>query len=143
MDNNRMAVWNKETDELVGYTTWDREDVRKNILTLERRDMKWMFEVTNRDGDTNARGSVHAIDCKNAEWVEWAFKRFGQIPIITTTGGDKVATAMATAAQIRYLNILNVRIEDGMTKQRASTLIDAAKNGYLGSTSGFYNDGSN
>jgi len=49
----------------------------------------------------------------------------------------------ATPAQINYLNILGVKREDGMTKSRASELIDAAKSGMLGSVGGWYTDGSN
>lgn len=49
----------------------------------------------------------------------------------------------ATTAQINYLNLLNVRIEEKMSKERASTLIDAAKGSYLGSVWGFYKDGTN
>ncbi len=49
----------------------------------------------------------------------------------------------ATGSQISYLNSLGVRLENGMTKGRASQLIDAAKNDELGSVSGYYTDGSN
>ena len=49
----------------------------------------------------------------------------------------------ATDAQIAYLNKLGVKLENGLTVERASQLIDAAKNGYLGSVSGWYTDGSN
>jgi hypothetical protein len=49
----------------------------------------------------------------------------------------------ATSRQIMYLNSLGVQLETGLTKARASELIDAAKNGYLGSVNGFYRDGGN
>ena len=49
----------------------------------------------------------------------------------------------ASRRQIEYLNSLGVRLEDGMTKGRASELIEAARGGYLGTVSGFYRDGSN
>lgn len=49
----------------------------------------------------------------------------------------------ATSKQIRYLIDLNVKLEDGMTKARASELIDAAKNDDLGTVGGTYTDGSN
>ena len=49
----------------------------------------------------------------------------------------------ATAAQIALLRRMNVQIERGMSKGRASQLIDAARGGYIGSVSGFYTDGSN
>jgi hypothetical protein len=52
-------------------------------------------------------------------------------------------TNAATDAQIRYLVTLGVQLEDGMTKSRASELIDAARGGYLGSIGGTYTDGSN
>ena len=54
----------------------------------------------------------------------------------------RVANA-ATDAQVRYLVALGVQIEEGLTKARASDLIDAAKGGYLGSIGGTYTDGSN
>jgi hypothetical protein len=49
----------------------------------------------------------------------------------------------ATSKQIQYLIDLGVRLENGMTKARASALIDAAKNSEIGSIGGFYRDGSN
>jgi len=49
----------------------------------------------------------------------------------------------ATHKQIQYLISLGVQIQQDMTKQRASELIDAAKNGFLGSVNGFYSDGGN
>lgn len=49
----------------------------------------------------------------------------------------------ATSAQIQYLINLNVKIEDGLTVERASQLIDAAKNNELGSVYGWNTDGSN
>lgn len=50
----------------------------------------------------------------------------------------------ATSKQIEYIVALNVNI-DGMTltKGQASTIIDAAKNGTIGSLGMFYNGGSN
>ena len=49
----------------------------------------------------------------------------------------------ATSSQIRYLNDLGVKLESGLTKGRASELIEAATGGYLGSVGGLYHDGSN
>jgi hypothetical protein len=48
-----------------------------------------------------------------------------------------------TGAQVAYLSKLGVKIEPGMTKGRASDLIDAAKTGDLGSIGGWRTDGSN
>jgi len=49
----------------------------------------------------------------------------------------------ATQRQQEYLVSLGVKLEPGMTVARASQLIDAAKNDYLGSIGGAYYDGSN
>ena len=50
----------------------------------------------------------------------------------------------ATDAQLIYLTSLNIRLEPGMTKGRASQLIDAHKSGNgVGYVNGWYNDGSN
>lgn len=49
----------------------------------------------------------------------------------------------ATDAQLRYLVNLEVKLENDMTKGRASELISAAKDGDLSSVGGFYTDGSN
>jgi hypothetical protein len=49
----------------------------------------------------------------------------------------------ATEAQIRYMVTLGIEVEDGLTKGRASELIDAAKSADLGMANGFYQDGSN
>lgn len=50
----------------------------------------------------------------------------------------------ATEAQLRYLVSLGIELEDGMTKGRASDLIEAHKRGEgVGMVGGFYHDGSN
>ena len=49
----------------------------------------------------------------------------------------------AAERQRAYLVSLGVQLEPGLTKGRASELIDAAKNGELGSVNGFYHSGSN
>ena len=52
-------------------------------------------------------------------------------------------TRPATEKQIAYLVALGVALEDGMTVERASQLIDAAKKHIIGSVYGTYTDGSN
>lgn len=49
----------------------------------------------------------------------------------------------ATDAQIRYLVTLGVKIEEGMSVERASELIDFAKRDGVGCVSGMTEDGSN
>ena len=49
----------------------------------------------------------------------------------------------ATDSQIAYLVKLGVVVDSGLTKKRASELIDAAKHGRIGSVGGWYRDGSN
>jgi hypothetical protein len=50
---------------------------------------------------------------------------------------------LATEKQIAYMMALKISIPTACTLERASTLIDAAKNNSLGSVNGFYTDGSN
>lgn len=78
-NTTNMAVWNTETNEMVGYTKWDREGVRKSLKYIEKRDDDWEFEVIEREGNFNNAGSVKAIDCSSSEWVAWAFKEYGKL----------------------------------------------------------------
>jgi hypothetical protein len=67
------------------------------------------------------------------------FAQFGRyVQTQTPWQGD-----LATGAQRDYLARLGVVAEAGMTKGRASALIDAARAGELGSVGGFYESGSN
>lgn len=66
-----------------------------------------------------------------------------QTPAQTVAQSRDWKTDPASVAQIALLRRMNVRIESGMTKGRASLLIDAARGQYLGSVNGFYTDGSN
>lgn len=74
------------------------------------------------------------------EDVELALQMF---PATVAVQSNGTVTRLATESQLRYLNILNVRVEPHMSMERASLLIDAAKHGILGSVNGFYTDGSN
>jgi len=86
--------------------------------------------------DVRVNGSI--ISMKND------LLHYSRNDIETSERGTCAATERpATQKQIGYLIDLGVAIEAGMTVARASALIDAAKQGDLGSFSGFYRDGSN
>lgn len=126
---DKMAVYlSKEGgDELLGYTNWDRSDVRRALRSVDG--------VYSRDC-----GSLRDTNCAEILVYEqsMADKVFAQCGRYE----PKAANA-ATDKQVEYLVKLGVKIEKGMTKTRASELIDAVKGGYLGSVGGWFVDGSN
>lgn len=67
-----------------------------------------------------------------------AIQNTGRIETVINTDPNA-----ATTNQIAYLVRLGVVVEPGLSKRRASELIDAAKSGRLGSVGGWYRDGSN
>ena len=125
-----MAVYDGESDVLVGHTRADASVVRKALKTWD--------DVVGRDGCLTARG---VRECwARPDVATRIFARFGKA-LVNPTGDWR--NDPATDAQTRYLVTLRVRLEENMTKKRASQLIDAAKAGTLGAVGGFYTDGSN
>jgi len=126
----KIKVINEETGKVAGYVQ-DSQDRIERVLDKATRRKDWNFDVYLYSKDSK-------ITCTNAQWVAWVRREFGLVQI---SNGKIVEPA--TAAQVSYLNILKVAIEPNMSKSRAGELIDAAKNGMLGSVNGFYTDGSN
>lgn len=90
--------------------------------------------MRNGDGSHRQANMFKALEILRNE-----IKRFNLSQQTTSSNNSQIATP----AQISYLRKLNVQIEAGMSKRRASQLIDAAKSHILGSVNGFYADGSN
>lgn len=124
---NGMAIYDWDTEQFIAYTERLASDVRRYYRSSD--------QVLGKGGSMSSRGTSACY--VKAEAQEELFRIFGKI-----VPGQKTVR-MATPAQISYLHGLGVQIEQGMTMDRASQLIDAAKNGCLGSVNGFYTDGSN
>lgn len=100
-----------------------------------------MRQIVNRLGATVRKGQTAGFVDSDAQ-ID-AIRRSSLRVSTTQAAAQPIGSRMATERQISYLRSLGVRIETGLTLDRASELIDAAKRREMGSVSGFYRDGSN
>lgn len=100
-----------------------------------------MRQIVNRLGANVRKGQATGFVDSDAQIA--AIRRSSLLVSDTQQTAQPTGIRMATERQISYLRSLGVRIESGLTLDRASALIDAAKRSEIGSVSGFYRDGSN
>ena len=93
--------------------------------------------------ETANRGGRHLVNLDSGESYWEPMNEVTPLVVIKEQEQNDWRNETATERQISYLIDLGVSIEYGMTKGRASQLIEAAKQGILGSAYGFYTDGSN
>lgn len=115
----------------------------KNGYKMYYRDGSQIFEcVVVKAGrgivPSDVRVNGRVISMKNDQLF------YSRSEIETNERDTRPATERpATDKQIAYLISLGVDVPENLTVASASTLIDAAKNGDLGSFGGSYRDGSN
>jgi hypothetical protein len=131
---------------VIGYNVDSSDNGGNKMFTMIREKTGEKYEVNLRENAiikavgwaiTTKRQVTHLTFMADEEDFE-AIQKTGRIEKNTITNLND-----ATQKQIEYLIILGINVEIGLSKQRASELIDAAKSKRLGSVGGWYRDGSN
>jgi hypothetical protein len=125
MEHIGMAVYGWD-GEVMGYT---RQPVSKSGKRT----------LLGQDG-IHPKGDGRSVIAEDATIAERIFKQYGREQAAPVAAAPRQAVRWqdqpATDRQLEYLSDLGVKTEPGMTKGRASELIDAAKGGdgveYLG-----------
>ena len=127
-----MAKWESKRVQGMSYTEYGAQMFATGATVEQVADALYMkFDCP----ESGTRGRALAIQSK----AQKAVAQQQAAPTLPRCWQDDPATQ----AQLRYLNRLHVNYPDGITKGRASDLIEFAKHGELGSTGEFYHDGSN
>jgi hypothetical protein len=115
MEHIGMAVY-RTSGELIGYTQSPVSKSAKRALLGE--------------GGIYGQGDGRSVIAEDATIAEKIFARYGReqvAPVAAARQATRWQDQPATTRQIEYLVALGVAVEPGMTKSRASELIDAAK----------------